>query len=505
MHNSNKLILAIDISSNKIKVGLVSDNLVLESFLIEDLKIFNEDIDGFAKQIDMKDAWNKLENTITDLLKVEKSLKNREVIGISSCAQRMAVVFLGNQGEVIYGGPNTDVRGIDSAYLIEDEFSEEELFNITGHSPSMLFCLSRLLWFKEEKEELYNKIKKVLTLDDWVVYKLTGEFCSDLSSAGETQILDIIKGKWSSEIIEAFDFDPEFFPQIIDSGRIVGDVKPKLLSHFGFIQDVIPVVKSGGDTQASLLGMGVIEEGNIGISLGSTAPVHLVVNKPLLDPKCNHWTTFHSIKGKWLIEGNSGNTGIAFDWFKDAFLKDLKVDPNDQIELYLKKNSPGSDSTFAFLGPELMDIKDKTSLKRGVFVFQPPTLITEDMPKIENFAGSVLENISFGIMENFNALKSFSDYELKTFCAGGMANSNEFCKILTNTLNTNISVPQWKESAFIGSAINTLIGLDYYSDYKNLRNSLMDFDTYLVDPTISKRYRDAYLEWKNLKSKINQL
>ncbi len=505
MPNSDNLVLTIDISSNKIKVGLVSDKLVLESVLVDDLKIFNEDLDGFAKQIDMQDAWNKLEKNITGLLKGEKSLKNRDVSGISSCAQRMAVVFLGSQGEVIYGGPNTDVRGIDSAYIIEDEFSEEALFNITGHSPSMLFCLSRLLWFKEEKEELYNKIKKVLTLDDWVVYKLTGEYCSDLTSAGETQLLNIVKGKWSSEIIEAFDFDPDFFPQIIDSGRIIGDIKPKLLSKLGFSHNEIPVVKSGGDTQASLLGMGVIEEGNVGISLGSTAPVHLVIDKPLLDPKCNHWTTFHSIKGKWLIEGNSGNTGIAFDWFKNAFLKDLKFDPNDQIELYLKKNPPGSDSTFAFLGPELMDIKDKTSLQRGVFIFQPPTLITEDMPKIENFAGSVLENISFGIMENYNALKSFSDYELKTFCAGGMAKSNEFCKILTNTLNTNISVPKWKESAFIGLAINTLIGLNYYSDYKNLIKSHIDFDIHLVDPNISKRYQNVYLEWKNLKRKINQL
>ncbi len=505
MPNSDRLILTIDISSTKIKVGLVSDNLILKSFLIDDLKIFNDDLDGFAKQIDMKDVWNKLENIITDLLKAEKDLKNCDVIGISSCAQRIAVVFLDSQGEVLYGGPNTDVRGIDSVYLIEDEFSEEDLFNITGHSPSMLFCLSRLLWFKEENEELYNKIKKVLTLDDWVVYKLTGEFCSDLSSAGETQLLDIIKGEWSSEIIEAFDFDPDFFPEIVDSGRIVGELKPKLLNQLGFDQDEIPVVKSGGDTQASLLGMGVIENGNVGISLGSTAPVHLVVNKPILDLQCNYWTTYHSIKGKWLIEANSGNTGIAFDWFKDTFLNNLSVNPNEQIEFYLKKISPGSDSTFAFLGPELMAIKDKTSIKRGLFVFQPPTLITEDMPKIKNFVGSVLENISFGILENYNALKPFSAYKLKTFCAGGMANSNEFCKILTNTLNTNISVPQWKESAFIGSAINTLIGLKFYSDYKNLVKSHINFRNYLVDPTISKKYRDIYLEWKNLKRKINQL
>ena len=72
----------------------------------------------------------------------------------------MASVFLDKKGQVIYGGPNIDIRGIDSAYLIENEFIERDLFDITGHCPSFLFCLARLLWFREEEEEIYNKISK---------------------------------------------------------------------------------------------------------------------------------------------------------------------------------------------------------------------------------------------------------------------------------------------------------------------------------------------------------
>ncbi|MFX1432080.1 MAG: FGGY family carbohydrate kinase, partial [Promethearchaeota archaeon] len=175
MTTSEDFILTIDVSSNKIKAGLVSDTLKLKSSLSQDLKIINEDVDGFAKRFDMDDMWYKLKLLISQLL--THRTKNSNIIGISSCAQRMAVVFIDKKGEAIYGGPNTDVRGIDSAYLIEDEFSEEELFQITGHSPSILFCLSRLLWFKEE-EKLYDKIDKVLMLDDWIVNKLTGEVCS---------------------------------------------------------------------------------------------------------------------------------------------------------------------------------------------------------------------------------------------------------------------------------------------------------------------------------------
>ncbi|MHA1473413.1 MAG: FGGY family carbohydrate kinase, partial [Promethearchaeota archaeon] len=169
------------------------------------------------------------------------------VCRLSTCTQRIASVFLDEKGNALYGGPNIDIRGIDSAYLVDDAFSESDLFEITGHSPSLLFCLARLLWFKEEAEDVYAKIKKVLTLDDWLVYKFTGNFYSNLSSAAETQILDIKKREWSSEIIDTFNFDPDFFPEIVDSGTVVGELKENLSNKFD-LNRYVPFVISGGDT-----------------------------------------------------------------------------------------------------------------------------------------------------------------------------------------------------------------------------------------------------------------
>jgi len=505
MDNSENYILAIDISSKKIKIGLVSENLQLDSFLSLELKIIDEDIDGFAKSFAMDDVWNKLKRGIYDLLQKKNKSNNFNILGISSCAQRMAVVFLDKQGEAIYGGPNTDVRGIDSAYLIEDEFSEEELFKITGHSPSILFCLARLLWFQEEEVDLYNKIDKVLMLDDWVVNKLTGEFCTDLTSAGESQLLDITRGEWSLEIIETFNLNPDLFPEFIDSGTIVGELKPELVAYFNLKQKSIPVIKSGGDTQATLLGMGVIENGNVGISLGTTAPVHIVVDKPILDEKCNFWTTFHTIKGKWLIEGHSGNTGVVYDWLKEYILFSEKGDKDELIEGFLKEIKPGSNSTYAFLGPELMNFKDQTTLKRAIFIFPQPTSIVETTSNMKNLIRSVIENICFGINENFIKLKKYSPFEIKAFCAGGMAKSREFNKILANVLNQKLFIPQFKDSAFIGCAMNTLKGLNLYQNHKKIIDDLLEFEQFQIDTNISNEYKNIFKEWKNLKKQVSTL
>ncbi|GAJ04438.1 unnamed protein product, partial [marine sediment metagenome] len=175
------------------------------------------------------------------------------------------------------------------------------------------------------------------------------------------------------------------------------------------------------------------------------------------------------------------------------------------IEQYLKNSTPGAFSTFAFLGPEKMNIKNQTSIKRGVFVFQPPTMISEELPKIKDFARSVLENIAFGIFENYQAIQKFTDLSTRTYCAGGMAKSEEFCKILASVLNTDISVPYTKDSAFIGVAMNTLKGLNYYSDYKSMIKKLLTYEKNFSNPTISDNYKNTYLEWKNLKNKIDDL
>jgi sugar (pentulose or hexulose) kinase len=175
------------------------------------------------------------------------------------------------------------------------------------------------------------------------------------------------------------------------------------------------------------------------------------------------------------------------------------------MDNYLKMSTPGASSTYAYLGPENMNIKNQTSIKRGVFVFQPPMMISEDLPKIEDFARSVLENIAFGIFENLNSLNSFTDLDTRVFCAGGMAKSVEFSKLLANVLDSDLLLPFIKDSAFIGVAMNTLKALDVYPDYNTMIKKFVTYEEIMKDISISKLYKSIYLEWKNLKTNIDKL
>ncbi|MFW9821481.1 MAG: FGGY family carbohydrate kinase, partial [Candidatus Thorarchaeota archaeon] len=342
-------------------------------------------------------------------------------------------------------------------------------------------------------------------LDDWIGYKLTGEIYSDYTSASETQLFDIKNKKWSLEILESFDINPSVLPEVINSGTIIGNLKPQLLREFNIEQQKVPVIKGCGDTQANLLGMGAIDDGNIGITLGTTTPVHLVINDPIIDPKLNFWTECHVVKDKWLLEANTGGTGKVYDWFKDTFISTSKNNTDEIMDKLIFDTEPGSGSTYAYLGPELMAVKDQTSIRRGVFIFQPPSMIGEDLPKLGNFARSTIEGICFGILENYLALQSFSQSEIITYCSGGMSKSMEFCRILTNILGKDLLVPDIKDSAFIGNGINTLLGLNMYPDYRKIVDDLIHFEKYDVDHSIAEVYKGIYKQWKHLKNKIDDL
>ncbi len=64
MDNNENKIIAIDISSNSVKIGLVSEHLKLELIESQNINVINEDLDGFVKRLDMDDLWNKINNGI---------------------------------------------------------------------------------------------------------------------------------------------------------------------------------------------------------------------------------------------------------------------------------------------------------------------------------------------------------------------------------------------------------------------------------------------------------
>jgi sugar (pentulose or hexulose) kinase len=130
-------------------------------------------------------------------------------------------------------------------------------------------------------------------------------------------------------------------------------------------------------------------------------------------------------------------------------------------------------------------------------------MISDALPKIYDFMRSIIENIAFGIYENYKALQNFPIS--KVFCAGGMAKSVEILKIIANVLGTDVIVPEIKDSSFTGAAMSVLKALDYYKDYISIIKENLNFNTISKEQTMVDNYKHIYLQWKNIKNKIDIL
>ncbi len=506
-----KAILGIDVSSVNVKIGLISDNGEVISESITPFSLL-EDGD-FGKLFDIDDMWNKILSGMKKVLEDSK-IDKKDVIAITSDAQRFAIVFMKQNEDgsykSVYGGPNKDTRGVDAQWIIDDEYEgdvgEADLFKITAHSPALVFGLARLLWFREEDEEIYEQIKKVFMFDDWIQYKLSGVVVSDPAIASESLILNIGQRKWSEEIIKKFEFDPEWFPPLIDAGATTGNLKAEIAAELGLSTD-IPIIKAGPDTQMSLIGMGCIEEGDIGIPLGTSTPMMMVMNEGKIDPNMIFWTSCHTIPNKWVMEGNVGNTGMIYDWYREYILEDVSKNSHNIMEKYLSETIPGANSSFAYMGPEKMDFKNMTEIKRSVFVFPSQSTISDIISNKATFARSIIENIAFGILENFKGLQEFAtNKEIKRiFVGGGMANLKGIDSIICNVLGQDIMIPKIKETSYLGQLITCLVGLKKFSSYKEAVEKLIPFEKISVDPEISKQYKSVYSKWKQYKEQIDHL
>ena len=101
---------------------------------------------------------------------------------------------------------------------------KEKLIEITGNPALIGFTLSKLLWVRDNEPENYKNIYKVLLPKDYIRFKLTGVFATEVSDASGMQMLDINSRNWSGELLQALEIDKNILADVYESVVISGHV-----------------------------------------------------------------------------------------------------------------------------------------------------------------------------------------------------------------------------------------------------------------------------------------
>ena len=194
-----RYILGIDVGTSGTKTVLFNEMGETISSVTVGYKIIQPQV-GWAEQ-NPEDWWQATKSGIINVINKSKvNSKNIKSIGLTG--QMHGLVLLSSKGETLRNAIIwCDQRTDNECKELTNQFGLKKLIHITGNPAMTGFTLSKLMWIKRNEPDVYRKIDKLLLPKDYIRYKLTGVFATEVSDASGTQMLDINSRKWSNELL----------------------------------------------------------------------------------------------------------------------------------------------------------------------------------------------------------------------------------------------------------------------------------------------------------------
>jgi len=468
---------------------------------------FTPENDEYRKEFHPSEFFNIFCQLVSDGLRKQK-IKPHDVVGISIACMRHSYVFLDGKGMEIYAGPNTDVRGVFYQDVVESV--PLDLYQLTGQGPPLMFMPARLLWFKNERPDVFKKIKYAVTTGDWLLYRLSGVFATEPSLASTTLLFDLEKKQWIPEIMEALDMNDVNLPEVHQAGERIGELTREASKQMGLPEET-PVAVGGSDTQLGILASGAIADGDLGVVAGTSIPVMMVLSKPVIDQKRRIWTSFHVTPGKWVLEGNGQMGGLIYDWLKNN-VQEMAM-KNDQetyayMESVARKIPAGSDGVLASLGSEIFDINTISIVRPGMFRFQQPVHPMNTTPAtFGHFIRAALENVAFAVKGNIEQIEEITNKKTSTLrVTGGMSKNSLWAEILAQVTGKNVKVTSIEEGTAMGSAMCAAVGAGAYKTLEEAAKDIVHLQREITpDDENMKVYERCYETWREWYMKLAEM
>ncbi|KPJ51731.1 MAG: hypothetical protein AMJ37_04225 [Dehalococcoidia bacterium DG_18] len=449
------------------------------------------DVAPLGREFDATRFWGIICQLIGEAIK-KAAISPDEIIAVSSASQRQGAVFLDKDGHELYAGPNIDLRALAEGFSIDSEFGNE-VYQITGHTPSFMFTPAKLRWFKTNHPHIYEQIATVLSISDWIIYRLSGELIGEVTCLSDIGLIGICERKWSGRLMEMLDLPEGICPQITTAGTCVGTVTAAVAEQTGLAPGT-PVVVGGADTQCGLLGMGIKDEGQVGIVAGWSGSIQMVTAQPIIDSECRLWTGCHILPGKWILESNAGESGGAYQWLKGLIFGASNTDMYPRMDSLAQEAPPGSGGVLAFIGPMVMDMSHlRTSL--GGFIFPTTPSVTNIERK--HLIRAALENFCFAFKANCAQLEEVSQLRVKGMSiGGGLAQSRCLVQILSDLVGMKVASFEMPQVSSLGTAMCAAVGSGIYDNLEQALEAMRPIPRVVEpDPQRAKEYNHCYRRW----------
>ncbi len=418
---------------------------------------------GWAEQAP-EDWWDAARTTIRSVIE-QSGVDANDIKGLGISGQMHGLVLLDADGNVLREAILwCDGRTQEECDEITNTIGRDRLIQITANPALTGFTAGKILWVRKHEPELWAKVRHILLPKDYVRFKLTGEYASEMSDASGTNLLDVPNRCWSKEILDALNIDDNLMPRLTESSDVAGYITSEAAQVTGLVAGT-PVAGGAGDNAAAAVGTGVVVEGKAFTTIGTSGVVFAHSDKVQIDPKGRVHTFCAAVPGAYTVMSCTLAAGLSLKWYRDTFCqaeidaaKEMDTDPYILMNQQAAKSPIGA-NRLIFL-PYLMGERSPLldSNARGAFIGLSAIHTRKDLLR------AVMEGVTYSQRQNLDVLRAMHVAPETMLACGGGAKSPFWRQMMADVFNMPVKTVKNTEGPALGAAILAGVAAGIYKD-----------------------------------------
>lgn len=444
-------------------------------------------------------------------------ISNEEIGAISFSVQRSSFALLDENLNVLDDTYYVwiDSRSQECMEEIDSLISPERRNALTGLPGAAIFGVARFYWIKKFLPETYAKTKYYATSMTFLMNAFgSDDVYAEVSDAAVQGLIDVNTLEWSKDIIDALGYDAAKFPKLCKAGDIVGGVSEEMAARTG-LKAGTKIVAGSGDQQLSVMGAGLVDDGDVVLNVGTYSMVAVGLAKPNFEALFGLMAPPTPAIDVFQVEGGQTSGATCYRWCRDTLCADdvkdaeaMGVDPYVLMaDRYIDQSVPGSHGLIFYSALFGSGYPTWDASATSFYVGLRSTTNKADMVR------AVMEGVT---LESRHMLENLEGTGVAVndvmVVAGGASKSPQWCQIIADIFNKKIRTCKVTDTALIGTAGVAFIGLGEFGSVREAIENMVELGD-IVEPIpenvavydkVFKVYKESYFALKGVEA-FNQL
>ena len=464
-------ILAFDLGTTALKGALhdLAGNVVAKAS--EEYQLITPDADSVEMEVET--YWQAFKSAVAKVLR-ESGVNPAEIKALGVSAQGETLILVDRHGKPLRRAIVwLDNRAQTEAEGLGKTFGHRTAYEITGQVRLVpTWPASKILWLKQNEPEIFEKAGKFLLIEDYFLYRLTGEYVCEGSLVTSTCYWNFQTRAWWKEMLEELGISEQKLPEYRESGEPVGKLRAEIDAELGLSPNTIACT-GALDQACGAIGVGNIKPGIFSENTGAALAICATINQPILDPGNQMPCHYHGLPGLYMLHTFTSG-GIVMRWFRDEFaVMEMQVGKTSGMDSYAlmgleaSRVVPGCEGLVML--PHLQGAMAPEANPKASGVFYGFTL----RHSRSHFTRAIMEAVGFIVRRNIEVIEGLGVSVNEVRALGGGARSRVWKQIEADIIGRPVLTTTNEEAATLGAAILAGKAVGLYSSVEEAAEKMI--------------------------------